>query len=146
MTLAEKNTAIAKRFPSEMSWEERYRIIIDLGKKLPPYPNEFRTSEYLVKGCQSQVWIHGTLAANGRVQFVADSDAVIVKGLIALLLELYSDATPGEILATQPQFIDEIGLAQNLTPSRSNGLVAMVRQIKYYATAFKILQDRARPS
>jgi len=95
-----------------------------------------------VKGCQSQVWLHAHLDDDGQIIFQADSDALIVKGLIALLLRVYSDATADEILKTEPDFIATVGLAGNLSPSRANGLFSMVKQIKYYAMAFKALQSR----
>lgn len=115
-------------------WQERYQYIIDLGRALPDMPAALRTEERKVKGCQSQVWLHPDLR-DGRLHFQGASDAAIVSGLIALLLKLYSGRTPRAILATPPDFIAEIGLAEHLSPSRGNGLHAMIRAIKAYAEA-----------
>ncbi len=122
------------------SWEERYKAIIALGKQMKPFPEEFKTDDLKVKGCQSQVWIKADLTADGRVEFLADSDALIVKGLVALLLSVYSGQTPQQILANPPEFIKELGFANYLSPNRANGLYAMVKQIQYYALAFEALQ------
>ena len=124
-------------FSSLSCWEDRYKKIIAMGRELPPLPVELHTDSIKVKGCQSQVWLHGHLDKTHRVQFLADSDALIVKGLIAILLKIYSDQTPQEILKVEPHFIRELGFAENLSPSRTNGLFALVKQIKYYALAFQ---------
>lgn len=137
MNLIERQQAIIARFSGFTSWEEKYRYIIELGKRLKPYPEEFRTEDFKVKGCQSQVWLHARLNESGEIIFTADSDALIVKGLIALLVELYSDAKPTDILVTNPDFIKALDLGAHLSPSRANGLFAMVKQIKFYAAAFK---------
>ncbi len=121
-----------------MSWEDRYRHIIDLGKSLPPMREDDKTEDLKVRGCQSQVWLKAELRPDRTLHFIADSDALIVKGLIAMLLRIYSDRTPQEILASDPDFIRELGLAQHLSPSRANGLNAMIKQIKYYALAFQM--------
>lgn len=133
---------IVQEFKKFASWEDRYKRLIEIGKGLPPYPENKRIEDLKVRGCQSQVWLAAELRDGGLVHFEADSDALIVKGLIALLLRVYSDRTYEEILNTQPDFIAEIGLAGNLSPSRANGLVAMIKQIKYYAQAFKMMQTR----
>ncbi|MGE3387053.1 MAG: SufE family protein [Bdellovibrionales bacterium] len=125
------------------SWEEKYRLLIEIGKQLPVYPEEFRNEDHRVKGCQSQVWLHADLK-DGMVNLRVDSDALIVKGLAALLVKLYSQATPEQILATSPEFISILDLGSHLSPSRANGLFAMVKQIKYYAAAFQVLQNQAR--
>lgn len=123
------------RFAAFSSWEERYREIIEAGKRLPAYPEQHRKDQFKVTGCQSQVWLFPELK-NGQVIFHADSDALITKGLIALLLELYSNSTPDQILKTPPDFIAALGLESKLSPSRANGLFSMVKQIKLYAMAY----------
>lgn len=117
-------------------WEDRYRYIIDLGKGLPPFPEEYRTPEYKVTGCQSQVWIVPNESENGKLEFAADSDALIVKGLIAILLEIYQGKSPKEILDTDSAAIlQEIGLDSHLSPTRKNGLFSMIDRIKKTAQA-----------
>lgn len=122
-----------------LSWEEKYKKIIAWGKQLAPYPDEFRDEKFKIKGCQSQVWLHAGHAGDGKVVFQADSDALLVKGLIAVLLNIYNQKTPEEILATSIEFVKEAGLDQHLTPSRTNGLFAMIKQIRSYAQAFYLL-------
>lgn len=130
------------KFADLNDWEDRYKKLIELGKVLPDLPDSKKTEDFKVKGCQSQVWIHARLD-QGCVIFEADSDALLVRGLVALLLEVYSGATPTEILETPPDFVKEIGLESKLTPSRANGLVSMIKQMKYYAMAFKALADQS---
>ena len=113
-------------------WTDRYQYIIDLGKQLPPFPEEYMTEEYRLKGCQSQVWIRTDLV-DGLLQIRATSDSAIVAGLIALLLRVYSGRRPGDIIATPPDFIRRIELESHLSPTRSNGLSAMVQQIRQMA-------------
>ncbi len=113
-------------------WTDRYQYIIDLGKQLPPFPEEYKTEDYRLKGCQSQVWIRTDLV-DGLLQFRATSDSAIVAGLIALLLRVYSGRRPGDIIATPPDFIRRIELESHLSPTRSNGLSAMVQQIRQMA-------------
>jgi cysteine desulfuration protein SufE len=117
-------------------WEARYKHLIELGKKMPPMNEEFKTEDNKVKGCQSQVWLHAELIGD-KVHFSADSDASIVKGIVALLVYVYSDSTPDEILMTKPTFLEDIGLREHLSMSRANGLTSMVKQISFYAMAFK---------
>lgn len=124
------------------SWTERYEYIVELGRKLPDLPAAYRTDVYKVPGCQSQVWFVAR-NENGRIHFEADSDAMIVRGLIALLLRIYSGRRPEEILATSPEFFDEIELGSHLSGSRANGLHAMVRRIQAYARAFGEPDDAA---
>lgn len=114
------------------NWLDRYQYLIDLGRKLPEFPTEWKTDEYLLHGCQSRVWIKA-LPENGTLNFQAISDSAIVSGLIALLMRIYSGRTPQEILATPPDFIDAIGLHEHLSPTRSNGLHAMIEAIKGHA-------------
>jgi cysteine desulfuration protein SufE len=117
-------------------WEDRYKHLIDLGKKMPPMEEKFKTEENKIKGCQSQVWLHAELIGD-KIKFIADSDASIVKGIVALLVYVYSDSTPDEILMTKPTFLETIGLREHLSMSRANGLTSMVKQISFYAMAFK---------
>ena len=127
---------IKKDFQNFSKWEDRYRHLIDLGKNMPVMKEEHKTATNLVKGCQSQVWLYAELE-DGKIIFSADSDASIVKGIIALLVYVYSESTPDEILATKPTFLEDIGLREHLSMSRANGLTSMVKQISFYAMAFK---------
>lgn len=115
-------------------WTDRYQYLIDLGRQLPPLPEEYKTEEYRLKGCQSQVWIK-TSMHDGLMNILATSDSAIVAGLIALLLRVYGDRRPADILATPPDFIREIKLDEHLSPTRSNGLAAMIQQIRQMAVA-----------
>lgn len=137
--VADRQKEIIAEFGSIKSWEERYKKVIDLGKTLPKLPEELYDDKYLVKGCQSRVWLHAQRDSMGNVELLADSDAMIVKGLVAILLKVYSSATPDDILSNPPQFISELGFQSHLSPSRANGLMSMVKQIMLYATAFKAL-------
>jgi len=135
---------LIQEFSKISSWEGRYQHIIALGKQLPPLAEEFKIEDLKVKGCQSQVWLKARFENDPtdgikKIYFTADSDAMIVKGLIALLLRVYSGRTPKEILDTSPEFIKELGFESHLSPSRANGLQAMVKQIKYYALAYAAL-------
>ncbi len=138
--VAERQTQLIAEFSRFRNWEERYKHVIDLGKTLPDLPAEYRQDQYLVKGCQSRVWLHAQLNAAGEIELFADSDAMIVKGLVSLLVRVYSLAKPDEILRNPPSFIAELGFQSHLSPSRANGLMSMVKQIMLYATAFKALQ------
>lgn len=139
-----RNATIIDDFSRFTDWESRYKHIIEVGKILPPYPENFRTDDWKVKGCQSQVWLKPELNEKGEILFHADSDALIVKGLVALLHQLYSGSSAKEILETQPEFISKLDLGQHLSPSRSNGLHSMIKQIKYYAAAFQSMLDRTQ--
>lgn len=139
MTLKERGDQIAAEFAKLNSWEDRYKKIISLGKELPDLPDSLRTEESKVKGCQSQVWLHAKLNAKNEIEFQGDSDALLVKGLVALLLKVYSGSTPEEIITTPPDFLKAIGFEGNLSPSRANGLFSMLKQIRYYATAYGLL-------
>lgn len=143
MSLAERQKEIVALFKGLENWEVRYKKLIEVGRELPSYPEEWRIEDLKVRGCQSQVWLHAELGPDGRVTFAADSDALIVKGLVALLLKLYDGATPAEIIETSPDFIKELDFGAHLSPSRSNGLFAMVKQIKFYALAMQALQARS---
>lgn len=139
MNVEEKQERIVREFKLLGDWTERYKYIIELGRKLDPLDDEFKIEENLVKGCQSQVWLVPELK-DDKVHFKADSDAAIVKGLVALMLRVYSDETPETILNTNPKFIEEIGMEKHLSPTRSNGLASMVKQIKLYAMAYQSKQ------
>ena len=137
--IAERQAQIIKEFSATDDWEARYKRIIDLGKNLPEMPAELKTEENIVKGCQSQVWLSARLNDQGQMVLQGDSDALIVKGLVALLLRLYSGAPPAEILQSPPEFLRALGFEGNLSPSRANGLHSMLKQIRLYATAFDYL-------
>jgi cysteine desulfuration protein SufE len=134
MTIEQAAQDLVEQFEMLPSWEDRYAHIISYGKTLAPYPEEHRTEAFKIKGCQSQVWLHPTVQ-DGSIHFAADSDASIVKGIIAMLLYVYNDRTPTEILAMKPEFIERIGLTQALSANRANGLSAMLKQIQLYALA-----------
>jgi len=136
MNIAEKQDRIVRAFDLLGDWQERYRYIIKLGQKLDPLPEEEKVEENLVRGCQSQVWLTADLE-DGKVVFRADSDAAITKGLVALMVKIYSGEEPEVIMSTPPEFIKRIGMQEHLSPTRSNGLLAMVKQMKIYAMAFK---------
>lgn len=127
--------SIIEEFTIFEDWLDKYNYIIELSSTLPPYDEQHRTPQYLIEGCQSRVWISAELR-DDKVFYNADSDAIITKGIIALLMRVLSGRTPSEILATDLYFIDAIGLSENLSPTRSNGLVAMLKQMKMYALAY----------
>ena len=131
---------IIVEFEGLTDWMDRYAYIIELGGQLPEIPESYKTPENLIEGCQSRVWIHAELNGDGEVVFEADSDAMIVKGIVALLLRVLSSQKPEDILDSELYFIDSIGLKEHLSPTRSNGLVAMVKQMRMYALAFKTLK------
>lgn len=133
MTAEQTIQEIADEFALVGGWEDRYAHIIAMGKMLTPYPEEFRTEEYQVKGCTSQVWLHPRIE-NGKLQFDADSDAIIVKGLVALLMRIFNNRKPSEILGVNLAFIHTLGLDTHLSPSRANGLTSMVKDVIRYAT------------
>jgi cysteine desulfuration protein SufE len=131
-TAQQAQDAIAEEFSFFSDWTERYQYLIDLGRKLAPFPDSLKSDEYKVTGCQSQVWLVPSGDAQ-RMDFAAASDSSIVSGLIALLLRVYSGRPAAEILATEPRFIEAIGLARHLSPTRSNGLAAMLAKVKQFA-------------
>jgi cysteine desulfuration protein SufE len=140
MTRSEERQAkLVEEFSGLATWEDRYKRIIERGKALGDLPEAMKDEKSKVRGCQSQVWLHASLNAQKEIIFQADSDALIVKGLIAVLLSVYSGLTPAEILAGPPQFLKDLGLEAHLSPNRANGLHAMIKQIVYYATAFQTL-------
>lgn len=139
MTIQEKQAQVIADFSAVTDWEARYRKIIDLGKSLPPMDESLKIEQNIVKGCQSQVWLHASLDNQGHMILQGDSDALIVKGLVGLLLKIYSGSSPADVLMTPPDFLKALGFEGNLSPSRSNGLHSMLKQIKLYAAAFDYL-------
>ncbi len=139
--MTDRVNQIKQRLGQYSDWEDRYKELIHLGKGLQSYPEDKRDEKYKVKGCQSQVWLYPELK-DGRVYFFGDSDAVLVKGIVGLLLSVYSDATPDEILATNPEFLKEVGITEHLSMNRSNGLAAMMKQIQMYALVYKSLNQQ----
>lgn len=137
--MKERIEELADEFAQFPDWEARYKKVISMGKELPELAEEHKIEKNKVKGCQSQVWMTASLDDQGLVRLEADSDAVIVKGLVAILLRVYSGANPDDILATSPDFLVDLGFKDNLSPSRTNGLYSMVKQIQYYAVAFQAM-------
>jgi len=127
---------IIEEFSLFEDWMQRYEYMIELGKSLPLIKNDYKTDKYLIKGCQSKVWVHANLDGD-KLKFTADSDAIITKGIIAILIRVFSDQNPKDILEADTDFIDKIGLKEHLSPTRANGLVSMVKQIKMYAVVFQ---------
>jgi cysteine desulfuration protein SufE len=142
--VTQRQQRLIEEFSKLPTWEDRYKRLIEHGKRLNPMPKEFYAEMFKVKGCQSQVWLHAALLPDKKIEFKADSDALIVKGLVALLLEVYSLATPEEILQASPDFLKELGFQSHLSPSRANGLYAMLKQILYYATVLDQLSKLDR--
>lgn len=136
MTTQEIQEALIEEFALFDDWMQRYEYIIDLGKSLPLINAQYKTDDYLIKGCQSKVWVHAGLEAD-RVVFTADSDAIITKGIIAILIRVFSHQKPQDIIEADTGFIDQIGLKEHLSPTRANGLVSMLRQLKHYAVAYQ---------
>ncbi len=136
MTLTEVQNQIVEDFSMFDDWMDRYQQLIELGQNLAPIDEKKRTEQYLIKGCQSKVWVDADLR-DGKIYFTADSDAIITKGIVALLIRVLDGRTPDEIIDADLFFIDRIGLKENLSPTRSNGLVAMVKQMRLYAIAYK---------
>ena len=141
MTINQTQDEITAEFQDLTDWMDRYAYIIDLGNTLPTFPESEKIPANIIEGCQSRVWISAKLNDDKTIHFDADSDALIVKGIIALLLKVLNDRTPDEILNADLYFIEKIGLKEHLSPTRSNGLLAMVKQIHNYARAFKLLQQ-----
>ena len=143
MTINDKQDEIIAEMSELDDWMDRYAYIIDLGNSLPPIDGQYKTPEHLIEGCQSRVWLNAELSDDGKVSFTADSDAIIVKGIISMLIDVLSGHTPREILDADLYFINRIGLSEHLSPTRSNGLLAMVKQIRMYALAFNELLNKA---
>ncbi len=136
MTITELQAEIIDEFSMFDEWDERFQYVIDLGKGLPLIDEQYKVEENTIKGCQSKVWLKAD-QENGNIVFTADSDAIITKGIIAILIRVFSNHSPAEILEADTKFIDEIGLKDHLSPTRANGLVSMIKQIKMYALAFQ---------
>lgn len=141
MTIQELQNEIVKDFEIFTDWEDRYTHIIQMGKDLPVFPEEFKTEKYLLHGCQSQVWINAKLE-DEKIIINADSDSAIVKGLIALLIKVYSGQRPADILANPPEFLSEIGIDHHLSPTRKNGLSSMIKEIQRMAFTYNMLAKK----
>jgi len=141
MTISEVQDKIIDDFSLFDDWMDKYNLLIDMGKDVPPIDPKFKVKDYLIEGCQSKVWLRpefdGTV-----ITFTADSDAIITRGIVSLLIKVLSGRTPEEIISAELYFIDRIGLRQNLSPTRSNGLLSMVRQMKLYAMAYNARQKQ----
>ena len=136
MNIEEIQQKIISEFSVFDDWMDKYSFLIELGNNLPPMDKKYKNDQTLIRGCQSQVWINADFH-NGKIQFQGESDALIVKGLVALILEVVNEQTPAAILNSDFHFIDQIGLKEHLSPTRSNGLLAMIKQIKLYAVAYQ---------
>ena len=136
MSIQEIQEEIIAEFSMFDDWEERYQYMIDLGKTLPLINNSFKTDDNLIKGCQSKVWVYAEMNEE-KVVFTADSDAIITKGIIAILIRVFSNQHPKDIIEANTDFIDKIGLKEHLSPTRANGLVSMIKQLKMYAIAYQ---------
>lgn len=141
MELKQRAKALVDEFSRIPGWEERYKLVIKKGKQLQEFPDSWQQEKFRIKGCQSQVWLVPRLT-EGRITFDASSDAMIVKGIISLLLEVYDNASPKDILDFEPQYLSEIGITDHLSMNRTNGLASMMKQIKLYAVAYQSLVDR----
>ena len=139
MNIKEIQNEIVDEFSMFDDWMERYEYIIELGKGLPIIEEQYKTEDNIIKGCQSKVWVHAE-EKDGKVVFTADSDAILTKGIIAILIRAFSNQTPAEILEANTDFVDEIGLKEHLSATRANGLVSMIKKIKMYALAFEARQ------
>ncbi|MFC2175872.1 SufE family protein [Bacteroidota bacterium] len=139
-SIEEKEQEIIEEFSLFGDWMDKYEHIIGLGKELPLIEPHLKTDDLLIKGCQSQVWLHAKLK-DGKVIFSADSDAIITKGIISLLIRVLSEQTPETIINTDLNFVEHIGLKEHLSPTRANGLVSMIKQMKLYALAFRTQQN-----
>ncbi len=136
MKIKEIQTDIIDEFSLFEDWMQRYEYMIELGKALPLINEQYKTDDNVIKGCQSKVWVHAELE-NEKLVFTADSDAIITKGIIAILVRAFSNQTPQDIIDADTQFIDDIGLKEHLSPTRANGLVSMIKQLKLYAVAYQ---------
>lgn len=136
MNINEVQDSIISEFEVFDDWMDKYNLIIDYGKDLPAIDQKYKVKDFLIEGCQSKVWLHPEYNG-GTIKFTADSDAIITRGIVGLLIKVLSDRTPDELLNAELYFIDKIGLRQNLSPTRSNGLLSMIRQMKLYAMAYR---------
>ena len=142
MTIAQIQEEIIEEFNDYDDWMDKYQLLIDLGSDQQPLPEKYKTESNLIDGCQSRVWLQADLDSDGKVVFQAESDALIVKGIGSLLIRVLSGHTPDEILDAELHFIEDIGLKEHLSPTRSNGLLAMLKQMKLYAVAFKTMNGK----
>jgi len=140
MTINEIQDQIIEEFAQFSDWMERYEYLIDLGRSLTAFDEKHKTPEYLIEGCQSKVWLYPSLE-NGLITFTAESDALITRGIVALLVRVFSGRAPAEIIDANIYFIEKIGLRENLSPTRSNGLLAMMKQMRLYALAYRSKQE-----
>lgn len=140
MSINETQDAIIEEFSEFEDWMDKYQLLIDTGNSLESIDEQFKQTQFLIEGCQSRVWLHADYVG-GKLVFKAESDAVIVKGIVMLLIQVLSDRTPQEILDADLYFINRIGLKDHLSPTRANGLVSMVRQIRNYALAYKLKES-----
>lgn len=137
MTMNETIDALVRELEQWPDWEDRYAHLIAMGRQMEAYPEAYKSDEFLVRGCTSRVWLHSTMK-DGVVHFHADSEALIVKGLVALLMAIYNDRTPDEILDVPKDFVSRLGLDTHLSPNRASGLAAMMKQVGMYALAYKV--------
>ena len=142
MTIKEIQDSIIDDFSMFDDWMDRYAMLIEMGKECPIIDDKYRDEAHLINGCQSRVWLNAELR-DGKVYYTADSDAVITKGIVNLLIKVFNGQTPDDILAADLSFLDAIGLKEHLSPTRSNGLLAMLKQMLLYAEAFKLKEDQA---
>lgn len=142
MTIEERQQEVIEEFEGFDDWMDKYQMLIDLGSEQEPLPEQYKTESNLIDGCQSRVWLQADLTPAGTIHFQAESDALIVKGIVTLLIRVLDNQTPDDILAADLHFIEDIGLKEHLSPTRSNGLLAMMKQMKMYAIAFKAQQHR----
>jgi cysteine desulfuration protein SufE len=143
MSITEIQKEIVDEFAIFDEWMDKYEYLIELGKELPLIAAEHKTDDNLIKGCQSRVWLHAELN-DGKIVFTADSDAIITKGIIALMIRVFSNQTPQDIATSDANFIDKIGLQEHLSPTRSNGLLSMLKQIKMYSIVFSSQLDSSK--
>ena len=141
MTINELQDNVIEEFSDFDDWMDKYALLIDLGNSLPPLEEKYKTESNLIEGCQSRVWLQADYV-DGKILFKGETDAVIVKGIVSLLISILSDHTPQEILDADLYFIEKIGLKEHLSPTRSNGLVAMVKQMRMYALAFRTKEQQ----
>jgi len=141
MTINELQNNVIEEFADFDDWMDKYALLIDLGNSLPPLEEKYKTESNLIEGCQSRVWLQADYV-DGKILFKGESDAVIVKGIVSLLISILSDHTPQEILDADLYFIDKVGLKEHLSPTRSNGLVAMVKQMRLYAMAYRAKEQQ----
>lgn len=137
MTIEEIQQEVIDEFNDYEDWMDKYQLLIDLGSEQEPLPQQYKTEANLIDGCQSRVWLQADLESDGTIHFQAESDALIVKGIVTLLIRVLDGQTPDDILSADLHFIEDIGLKEHLSPTRSNGLLAMLKQMKLYAMAFK---------